>query len=168
MTGQVPPKPRASASSIPCMAPIQRPACGRPTSFATSMVRVGAQLISLAFFFFVFWLTPETIAAAMPSLHCGYALLIGVTVATYPLSGPHSATTCKRLSMVAFGLAYPALILTAVVATANHFILDAVAGALVCGVAWYCNEMLLNLCVLEDYFLWMLRIHKPASGAGTD
>lgn len=53
------------------------------------------------------------------------------------------------------------LILTAIVATANHFILDAVAGAVVCGISWHMNEIILNLCVLEDHFLWMLRIHKP-------
>jgi hypothetical protein len=48
------------------------------------------------------------------------------------------------------------------VSTANHFILDAVAGALVCLVGWRSNEILLNLLPLEDYFLWCLRMHKPS------
>lgn len=53
------------------------------------------------------------------------------------------------------------MILLAIIATANHFILDAVAGSLVCGVAWWGNDVLLNLLVVEDWFLWAVRIHKP-------
>ncbi|CAK3978739.1 Hypothetical predicted protein [Lecanosticta acicola] len=49
-----------------------------------------------------------------------------------------------------------------IVATANHFILDAVAGALVCAIAWIAEPFLLNLLPLEDWFLWCLRMHKPA------
>ncbi|KAJ4179200.1 hypothetical protein NW767_006798 [Fusarium falciforme] len=100
--------------------------------------------------------------AAMPSLHFGYSLLIGLTIATIPITGlrPNS---WKRIAIVVMGMSYPALILTAIVATANHFILDAVAGAIVCGIAWNCNGFLLNFCILEDYFLWHLRIHKPVN-----
>lgn len=46
------------------------------------------------------------------------------------------------------------MILVAIIATANHFILDAVAGAVVCGIAWWGNEILLNLLVVEDWFLY--------------
>ncbi|PHH84055.1 hypothetical protein CDD83_2563 [Cordyceps sp. RAO-2017] len=105
--------------------------------------------------------------AAMPSLHFGYSLLIGLTVATLPISGLR-ATSWKRAGIVALGMSYPALILTAIVATANHFVLDAVAGALVCAVAWRANGLLLNLCVVEDYFLWLLRIHKPVNHTDPD
>ena len=63
------------------------------------------------------------------------------------------------------GVFYPALISTAIIATANHFILDAVAGSMVCMTAWWGNEVLLNLLVLEDWFLWVVRIHKPESVA---
>jgi hypothetical protein len=49
----------------------------------------------------------------------------------------------------------------AIIATANHFILDAVAGSIVCAVAWLGNDVLLNLLALEDWFLWLVRIHKP-------
>jgi hypothetical protein len=59
------------------------------------------------------------------------------------------------------GFSYPFIILVAIVATANHFILDAVAGALVCALGWRFNGILLNLLPLEDYFLWLVRIHKP-------
>ncbi|KAF7551470.1 hypothetical protein G7Z17_g4959 [Cylindrodendrum hubeiense] len=100
--------------------------------------------------------------AAMPSLHFGYSLLVGLTVATLPISGlrPNS---WKRIIIVVIGLSYPTLILTAIVATANHFILDAIAGAMVCGLAWHGNSILLNLCIFEDYFLWFLRMHKPVN-----
>ncbi|VZH98336.1 unnamed protein product [Fusarium fujikuroi] len=100
--------------------------------------------------------------AAMPSLHFGYSLLVGLTVATIPITGLRSASW-KRIVIVAAGMSYPALILTAIVATANHFILDAVAGAMVCTIAWNCNDFLLNFCILEDYFLSMLRLHKPVN-----
>lgn len=96
----------------------------------------------------------------MPSLHFGYSLLIGLTVATLPVTGLRPGSW-KRIAIVVAGMCYPTLILTAIVATANHFILDAVAGATVCCIAWNFNHVLLNLCVMEDYFLWLLRIHKP-------
>lgn len=62
---------------------------------------------------------------------------------------------------VVLGFLYPFSILIAIVSTANHFILDAVAGALVCAIGWRWNRILLNLLPLEDYFLWLVRIHKP-------
>lgn len=58
-------------------------------------------------------------------------------------------------------MVYPAVILTAIVATANHYVLDAVAGAVACIMAWMSNDVLLNLVPLEDYFLAALRLHKP-------
>ena len=112
--------------------------------------------------------------AAMPSLHFGYSLLIGLTIMTIPLASQNrnswSASigqvrfkrpSARRILCVSLGGAYPALILLAIIATANHFILDAVAGAIVCGVAWHTNGVLLNFLALEDWFLWCLRIHKP-------
>lgn len=98
--------------------------------------------------------------AAMPSLHFGYSFLIGLTVATVPLrKSGHMAW--RRIAIVCTGMLYPAIILTAIVATANHFILDAVAGAIACILAWNLNSGLLNLLPLEDYFLNVLRLHKP-------
>jgi len=100
--------------------------------------------------------------AAMPSLHFGYSLLIGLSIATFPIAGLRPMSW-KRIVIVILGMSYPALILAAIVSTANHFVLDAVAGAIVCGIAWNANEIMLNLLVLEDYFLWAVRIHKPAN-----
>jgi hypothetical protein len=124
--------------------------------------------------------------AAMPSLHFGYSLLIGLTVATIDLSHAHASDveglpgfrlpgrgarsfepgsergpSWNRIACCVVGFCYPAMILVAIIATANHFILDAVVGSLVVGVAWFGNGILLNLLVIEDYVLWVLRIHKP-------
>lgn len=129
--------------------------------------------------------------AAMPSLHFGYSLLIGLTIMTIPLNPSHESRSSpktlilpffnrshpslapkiyipalpslRRMACIAVGVFYPALILTAIIATANHFILDAVAGSMVCFTAWWGNDVLLNLLVLEDWFLWVVRIHKPES-----
>lgn len=122
--------------------------------------------------------------AAMPSLHFGYSLLVGLTIMTIPLTLQHSQPwktfqipffnhshpslspkislpSTTRILCLALGFLYPFSILIAIVATANHFILDAVAGAIVCFLCWNCNDVLLNLLVVEDWFLWCLRIHKP-------
>lgn len=56
--------------------------------------------------------------AAMPSLHAGWDLLVGISIAT--------ATTWTVLRVVA-GL-LPLLMAYAVVATANHYVVDVVAG----------------------------------------
>lgn len=114
--------------------------------------------------------------AAMPSLHFGYSLLIGISIALVPLASDRGRRASlgfgplrvrllipawKRLVCIGFGIAYPTVILVAIVATANHFILDAVAGGLLCGIAWKSESLLLNLLPLEDCFLWCLRLHKP-------
>ncbi|KAK8109700.1 hypothetical protein PG999_007837 [Apiospora kogelbergensis] len=116
--------------------------------------------------------------AAMPSLHFGYSLMIGMTVGTLPLSARHRLSrtvtisnlrfrlpSTPRILCLLFGFFYPFIILVAIVSTANHFILDAVAGALVCAVAWNGNKFMLNLLPLEDYFLWCVRINKPRSAS---
>lgn len=112
--------------------------------------------------------------AAMPSLHFGYSLMIGLTIMTIPLPTHQRRTlrirlgglgvrlpSWRRLVCLTLGFIYPFTILVAIVATANHFILDAVAGAFVCGLGWWSNGILLNLLPVEDYFLWLVRIHKP-------
>ena len=123
--------------------------------------------------------------AAMPSLHFGYSLLIGLTVMLIPLSPREGASrhftasffgrsrtrgtgritlpSWSRVLCVICGVLYPLIILLAIIATANHFILDAVAGAMVCAIGWTGNRLLLNLLFFEDYFLWCLRIHKPVA-----
>lgn len=58
--------------------------------------------------------------AAMPSLHFAYALFIALAV--------FMLANHRHLRWV--GFIYPALVLVAIVATGNHFIVDAVAGGL--------------------------------------
>jgi PAP2 superfamily protein len=63
--------------------------------------------------------------AAVPSLHFGYALLVGVGV----------ATLARRRVVRIAGALYPFVMLFVIVATGNHFFFDAAAGAIVVGVA---------------------------------
>jgi len=56
--------------------------------------------------------------AAMPSLHASYAVVLGVA----------GVTLTRRWWVRAAWAAYPALVLYSIVATANHFVLDAIVG----------------------------------------
>jgi len=64
--------------------------------------------------------------AALPSLHVGWALLAGIAV----------WQTSTHPAMRTFALAIPLSQSWAVVATANHWTLDAFAGIAVCAAAW--------------------------------
>ena len=59
--------------------------------------------------------------AAMPSLHAADALIVGVVL----------ASTCRRLWSKALWAIWPLWVWFCVMATANHFLLDVVAGILV-------------------------------------
>jgi hypothetical protein len=63
--------------------------------------------------------------AAIPSMHVGYALVIGISL---------MRVGRRRLTTIA-GVLYPLLILTVIVATGNHFLVDAVLGALTVAIA---------------------------------
>ncbi|KAF2635253.1 hypothetical protein P280DRAFT_501999 [Massarina eburnea CBS 473.64] len=120
--------------------------------------------------------------AAMPSLHFGYSLLIGLTIMTIPIASKRRRSTTTafssparrarrwrrwllpRLACLVVGAAYPVLILGVIVATANHFLLDALVGAVVCGVAWVGNGVLLNLLVVEDWVFWGVGVCVPERG----
>jgi hypothetical protein len=65
--------------------------------------------------------------AAVPSLHFGYALAVGVALA---------GVSTRRSLRIAFAL-YPALMLLVIVATGNHFFFDAAAGGLVVAAGWW-------------------------------
>jgi hypothetical protein len=64
--------------------------------------------------------------AAVPSLHFGYALLVGVTV----------GLLAKRRVVRAIGWSYPVVMLLVIVGTGNHFFFDAAGGALAIGVGF--------------------------------
>ncbi|MEU2909286.1 bifunctional glycosyltransferase 87/phosphatase PAP2 family protein [Streptomyces massasporeus] len=64
--------------------------------------------------------------AAMPSLHFGWSLWCGVVI----------AVLATRWWMKALGLLHPLLTLASIVATANHWVLDAAGGAVVVAVGF--------------------------------
>jgi hypothetical protein len=64
--------------------------------------------------------------AAVPSLHFGYALLVGAAIAMY----------AQRRWVRIAGALYPALMLFVIVATGNHFLFDAAAGGVVVVASW--------------------------------
>lgn len=64
--------------------------------------------------------------AAMPSLHIGWSLWCGLVLVNF----------AKRRSTKLLGALYPIVTLITIVATANHYIVDAVAGAIILGVGY--------------------------------
>ena len=67
--------------------------------------------------------------AALPSLHIGYALFLSLAV---------FLLTTNRLARV-LAAVYPVIVLAAILITGNHYLLDAVAGAVVLAVAFVAN-----------------------------
>lgn len=66
------------------------------------------------------WFNPH---AAVPSMHFGYALMIGMVALVLVRSWP----------MRALAIAYPAAVFVTITGTANHYVLDSFAGGLVVG-----------------------------------
>jgi hypothetical protein len=64
--------------------------------------------------------------AAVPSLHFGYAAIVGASL----------FALASRRSVRLLGAAYPAVMLLVIVATGNHFFLDAALGGTVALAAW--------------------------------
>lgn len=134
--------------------------------------------------------------AAMPSMHFGYAFCIGAVFVADSgvLSGIWSwVSQClmrrstgsdglddddndekilaersrfARWAMFAFGVWYPCWILLTIVATANHYFLDAAAATVVVVLAYMCNRCLKVFLPLEDWQLWLLRLEKPVPTTG--
>ncbi|MFQ5872441.1 MAG: phosphatase PAP2 family protein [Dehalococcoidia bacterium] len=71
--------------------------------------------------------------AAMPSLHFGWTVLFGII---------YFRTRIKWLQVL--GVLYPSLTFFAIVITANHYILDAVGGAVVVGIAFVINALMVR------------------------
>lgn len=70
--------------------------------------------------------------AAMPSLHIGWALWCAVVV----------ATLAPRRSLRVLGAIYPVVTLLVILATANHFVLDAVGGVAALAVGFGVQRLL--------------------------
>jgi hypothetical protein len=72
--------------------------------------------------------------AAVPSLHFGYALIVGA--ALFALA--------RRRWVRVVGAAYPAFMLFVIVATGNHFFFDAAAGGVVVVAGWWIARALVR------------------------
>ncbi|KAL1850564.1 hypothetical protein Plec18170_006849 [Paecilomyces lecythidis] len=89
--------------------------------------------------------------AAMPSLHFGNSLFVAFCLHRF---SPHLI-----LRLVA--PLWPMSMLLTVVATANHFLLDAFVGTCVLAAAWKWNRVILVLLPIENLIFRVLRLDKP-------
>jgi membrane-associated phospholipid phosphatase len=78
--------------------------------------------------------------AAVPSMHFGYALVLGALLAYYG----------RRLSVRIVGAAYPILVLLAIVSTGNHYFFDAFAGAIAVALAWFVVGLATRFAAARD------------------
>ncbi|KAJ9150885.1 Integral membrane protein [Pleurostoma richardsiae] len=96
--------------------------------------------------------------AAMPSLHCGTAFFLAFCMVRY---SPH------RILRILAPL-WPAAMIVTIIATANHFVLDAVVGTMVPFLGWRLNRVVLIFEPWEDWLFSLLRIEKPIRSSGTE
>ena len=111
--------------------------------------------------------------AAMPSMHFGYAFCIGCTMLYHSgiyrrrlEKGEVEKSRAWKLFYVALGIGYPVLILTTIVATANHYWLDALVATGFVTLSLVCNKIFYVFLPLEDWLLWLLRCEKPVPSTG--
>lgn len=111
--------------------------------------------------------------AAMPSMHFGYSFCIGTTLIWHSgifrsklEPGEARKSWFWKIFYLVVGIAYPTNILVTIVATANHYFMDATMATLVAIVAFLCNRIFLCLLPLEDLLLWSLRLEKPVPSTG--
>lgn len=78
----------------------------------------------------------------------------------------HHRPVWARMAFLVVGLFYPAWILLTIVATGNHYFLDAAAATLIVLMAHMSNRVLLSFLPLEDWLLWALRLEKPVPTTG--
>lgn len=77
--------------------------------------------------------------AALPSLHAGFALGVGVGIVRY----------ARAVGMRLVGAAYPGVIVLTVIVTGNHFVLDTVAGMAVMGLGFAVTDRRVATLVLR-------------------
>lgn len=110
--------------------------------------------------------------AAMPSLHFTYALILGSTFFWHSgfLQSLRGARRERSVfSMVAFmlaGVLYPALVLLVIVATANHYYLDAVVAVASTIFCFLCNRVWYVLLPVEGLLGRILHVDKPVPTTG--
>lgn len=92
--------------------------------------------------------------AAMPSLHFGNSAFIAFCLVNF---SPHRLLrTIAPLWPVMMGLT--------IIATANHYVLDAAVGTCVITAAYQFNHVMLLLLPVERVLLRLLRLEKPNDG----
>jgi membrane-associated phospholipid phosphatase len=91
--------------------------------------------------------------AAVPSMHVGYALIVAISLLRYG----------RGRLVRTLGTLYPAFVLLVVVATGNHFFLDAAAGALVAVIAFAAAYLLTRATARDAPIALPVRDIRPPS-----
>ncbi|CAO2652831.1 Nn.00g022420.m01.CDS01 [Neocucurbitaria sp. VM-36] len=111
--------------------------------------------------------------AAMPSMHFGYAFCIGMTMIYHSglfrrtlERGEVRKNTFWKIFYLVIGVGYPSFILTTIVATANHYFMDAMVATCFVFFSFFCNKVFYLFIPLEDLLLYILRADKPTPTTG--
>jgi hypothetical protein len=111
--------------------------------------------------------------AAMPSLHFTYAFCIGGTFLYHSnfwsiFQGGRRTlrSMVSTVTFVTLAVLYPLLVLSVIVATANHYWLDATVAMVSVAICFLINKIWLILLPAEDLLLWALRLEKPVPTTG--
>jgi hypothetical protein len=71
-----------------------------------------------------------------------------------------------KLFYLLLGIGYPAFILVTIVATANHYFMDALVATVFVVIAYACNKVFFVFVPLEDLLLYVIRADKPVPTTG--
>ncbi|KAF9694055.1 hypothetical protein EKO04_007767 [Ascochyta lentis] len=111
--------------------------------------------------------------AAMPSMHFGYSFCIGMTMIYHSglfrrtlEHGEVRKSAFWKLFYLLVGLGYPTFILITIVATANHYIMDAMVATSFVVLSFCCNKVFYVFIPLEDMLLYVIRADKPIPTTG--
>jgi hypothetical protein len=111
--------------------------------------------------------------AAMPSMHFGYSFCIGMTLIYHSglfrrtlERGEVRKNAAWKLFYLLLGIGYPAFILVTIVATANHYFMDALVATVFVVIAYACNKVFFVFVPLEDLLLYVIRADKPVPTTG--
>jgi len=105
--------------------------------------------------------------AAMPSLHFGYSFFIGFNIVRFGAIKTKNPWYL-RIFYFLFGFFYPSLLLVAIVATGNHFYLDAVVGGILILLALLCNRFILVFYPIQVRLFRLLKIREPHEEGETE
>lgn len=147
----------------PCMPPRLLP---KEYGFLDTVRRDDAQSV---------WMSGKHVnsLAAMPSMHFAYAFCIGCTMIYHSGAfrqklehGKVRKSWAWKFFYVTLGLGYPMLIMTTIIATANHYFLDALVATAYVVVALMSNKVVCIFVPLEDWLLWVVRAERPTPSTG--